>query len=63
LNNKKVVLSNSWEDEKNHTYYFPIIVKNDNYECNRIHPLKQAKVDELYNIMKKLKRLLFLEVL
>lgn len=52
LNNKKVVLSNSWEDAKNHTYYFPIIVKNDNYECNRIHPLKQAKVNELYNIMK-----------
>lgn len=53
LNNKKVVLSNSWEEVKNKTYYFPVIVKNDNYECNRIHPLKQAKVNELYKIMKE----------
>lgn len=53
LNNKKVVLSNSWEETKNKTYYFPVIVKNDNYECNRIHPLKQAKVNELYKIMKE----------
>lgn len=48
LNNKSVVLSNSWEENKNKIFYFPIIVKNDNYECNRIHPLMQKKVNEIY---------------
>ena len=32
---------------KEKKYYFPIIVNNDNNGLNRIHPLKQRKVDEL----------------
>lgn len=49
LNNKNITLSNSWEESKNKIYYFPVIIDNVNYECNRIHPLKQKKINEVYN--------------
>lgn len=52
LNGKNMVLSNTWEDNKNKKFYFPIVVKNDNYDCQRIHPLKQRIVDEVYNYIK-----------
>ena len=51
LNNKQVKLSNSWEENKNKKFYFPIIVNNDNYECNRIHPLMQKMVNKIYNFV------------
>ena len=47
-----MVLSNTWEDNKDKKFYFPIVVKNDNYDCQRIHPLKQRIVDEVYNYIK-----------
>lgn len=52
LNGKNMVLSNTWEDNKDKKFYFPIVVKNDNYDCQRIHPLKQRIVDEVYNYIK-----------
>lgn len=52
LNGKNMVLSNTWEDNKDKKFYFPIVVKNDNYDCQRIHPLKQKIVDEVYNYIK-----------
>lgn len=38
-------------------FYFPIIVNNENYECNRIHPLMQKKVNEIYYTIKKHKEI------
>lgn len=49
LNNRKVNISNSWEDNKNKIFYFPVTIINNNYECNRIHPLKQKVVNDIYN--------------
>lgn len=52
LNNKKKILSNTWEENKNKVFYFPVIYQTDEYECNRIHPLKQRKVYEVYQLIK-----------
>lgn len=52
LNGRNMVLSNTWEDNKEKKFYFPIVVNNDNYDCQRIHPLKQRIVNELYNYIK-----------
>lgn len=52
LNSEKVILSNSWDENKEKKFYFPIIVQNDNYECQRIHPLMQKKVNEIYQYVK-----------
>ena len=52
LTNKNIPLSNSWEENKNKKFYFPIIVQNNNYECNRIHPLKQKVVSDIYDYIK-----------
>ena len=52
LNGKNMVLSNTWEDNKEKKFYFPIVVNNDNYDCQRIHPLKQRIVNEIYNYIK-----------
>lgn len=49
LNNKNSTLSCSWEDSKNKLYYFPVVIENRNYECNRIHPLMQSKINNIYN--------------
>lgn len=57
LNEKKIVLSDSWEKNKEKIFYFPVIVKNDNYDCSRIHPLKQKKVNEIYNSVKNNKKI------
>lgn len=54
LNNDKKTLSNSWDENKTRKFYFPIVVNNSNYECNRIHPLMQSKVNDLYNYIKTL---------
>ena len=51
--NKKISLSNSWEENKNKKFLFPEIVKNKNYDYRRIHPLKQKMVNELYKLLKK----------
>lgn len=48
LNNQNIVLSNSWDENKDKVYYFPKVVNNDNYPCNRIHPLKQKVINEIY---------------
>lgn len=53
LNNKQVVLSDSWEKNKEKIFYFPIVENNDNYDCGRIHPLMQKKVNEIYKFVKK----------
>lgn len=50
--NNDIILSNSWEECKDKVYYFPIIVNNENYDASRIHPLKQKKINEIYNITK-----------
>ena len=49
LNHKSTTLSTSWEDNKNKHFYFPVIIENKNYECAKIHPLKQKLVNEIYN--------------
>lgn len=49
LNHKSVTLSTSWEDNKNKHFYFPVIIENKNYECAKIHPLKQKLVNKIYN--------------
>lgn len=51
---KETKLSNSWEDNKSRKFYFPVIMENQHYECNRIHPLKQKKINELYNKIKEI---------
>lgn len=53
LNEKNIILSDSWEKNKENIFYFPIIVNNDNYDCARIHPLMQKKVNEIFNEIKK----------
>lgn len=53
FDNKEIVLSNSWEDNKQNKYQFPIIIKNDNYECSRIHPLMQKKINDVYKVVSK----------
>lgn len=52
LNGQNMVLSNSWENNKEKIFYFPIIVNNDNYDNRRIHPLMQKKVNEIYQLIK-----------
>lgn len=52
FNGKRLELSNSWEENKYKIFYFPIIINNDNYECNRIHPLKQKEVNQIYEYVK-----------
>lgn len=53
LSNREIVLSNSWEDNKQNKYQFPIIIQNDNYECSRIHPLMQKKINDIYTVVSK----------
>lgn len=48
LNNKNMVLSNSWVENKDKIYYFPKVINNDNYPVNRIHPLKQKVINDIY---------------
>ena len=48
LNGKNIVISNSWEENKEKLFFFPTVVNNDNYDSNRIHPLMQKKVNEIY---------------
>lgn len=52
LNNKNIILSNTWEDNKEKRFYFPVVIENNNYDCNRIHPMKQKEVNEIYNYAK-----------
>lgn len=52
LNNKNKVLSNSWEENKDKVFYFPIVVNNSNYQANRIHPLMQRVVNDIYEYVK-----------
>lgn len=52
MSNNKISLSNSWEENKNKKYSFPVIIENNNYECTRIHPLKQKVTDEIYQYVK-----------
>lgn len=52
LNNKNKVLSNSWEENKDKVFYFPIVVNNSNYQANRIHPLMQRVVNGIYEYVK-----------
>lgn len=52
MSNNKISLSNSWEENKNKKYSFPVIIENNNYECMRIHPLKQKVTDEIYQYVK-----------
>ena len=52
LNNKNKVLSNSWEENKDKVFYFPIVVENLNYQANRIHPLMQRVVNDIYEYVK-----------
>lgn len=51
LNNKSVYLSNSWEENKNKKFYFPVIINNTNYDCRRIHPLMQKKISDIYEFV------------
>ena len=52
LNNKNKVLSNSWQENKDKVFYFPIVVENLNYQANRIHPLMQRVVNDIYEYVK-----------
>lgn len=52
LNADKILLSSSWEDNKNKKFYFPVLIQNTNYQCNRIHPLMQKKIFEIYELIK-----------
>lgn len=52
LNNKNIVLSNSWQENKDKVFYFPIVVNNSNYQANRIHPLMQRVVNDIYEYVK-----------
>ena len=52
LNNKNIVLSNSWQENKDKVFYFPIVVNNLNYQANRIHPLMQRVVNDIYEDVK-----------
>lgn len=52
LKTSDIKLSNSWEEKKNKKFYFPIIVNNENYQCNMIHPMKQKQVNDIYNYVK-----------
>ena len=52
LNNKNKVLSNSWQENKDKVFYFPIVVNNSNYQANRIHPLMQRVVNDIYEYVK-----------
>ncbi|MBQ2891803.1 MAG: helix-turn-helix domain-containing protein [Bacilli bacterium] len=52
LNNKNIVLSNSWQENKDKVFYFPIVVNNSNYQANRIHPLMQRAVNDIYEYVK-----------
>ena len=46
--NNNFVLSDSWNENKNKKFVFPVIVQTDKYDCKRIHPLKQKLVYEVY---------------
>lgn len=52
IKNDNTNLSTSWIDNKDKKFYFPILIENCNYECNRIHPLKQRVINEIYNELK-----------
>lgn len=53
INSGKITMATTWEDNKYKIFHFPIIVENLNYECDRIHPLMQKKINEVYNLLKK----------
>ncbi len=48
LQGERKFISNSWENNRDKKFYFPIIVENENYECDRIHPLMQRKINDIY---------------
>lgn len=57
INNKNNTISTSWQDARYKKYSFPIVVKNKEFEINRIHPLKQKEVVTIYNTIKNNKKI------
>ena len=51
LENKSQNIATTWLDAKKKRYSFPIIIENNNFEINRIHPLNQKRVNTIYNIV------------
>lgn len=49
INDGKITLATTWEENRNKVFHFPIIVENNNFECDRIHPLAQKKINDIYN--------------
>lgn len=52
IKNDNTILSTSWIENKEKVFYFPVLIENKNYECDRIHPLKQRLVNEIFNEIK-----------
>lgn len=57
INQKPVILANNWEESKTKSFIFPVIANNKNYQANRIHPLKQKTINELYYSVSKNKKI------
>lgn len=57
INDKNNTISTSWQDARYKKYSFPIVVKNKEFEINRIHPLKQKEVVTIYNTIKNNKKI------
>lgn len=53
IRGKHLILSTSWEDNKDKIYYFPIVFNNEHYECDRIHPLMQEDINNIYKAIEK----------
>lgn len=43
---------NSWQNERRNHYVFPVVVGPQEFSVERIHPLNQAKVVDVYKILK-----------
>lgn len=53
INNKNIKLSNSWQENKEKEFVFPIIQENKDINMSRFHPLKQKNINIIFNIVNK----------
>lgn len=57
VSNNDFKISTSWIEAKHNSYRFNVISNNDNFEINRIHPLKQKSANIIFDIVKDDKRI------
>lgn len=50
---KPVTPANTWQQERKNRYIFPLVVEQQDFHAERIHPLNQKKAVAVYELLKE----------